>query len=76
MKVIKKGWWVGSRFKCKGCGCIFELEEADYDGVSFTVTCPTCKKSLSITKPEEPKHKAFFEEIFGEGGFFEKIFGK
>jgi hypothetical protein len=78
MKTIRKGWWIGYHFNCKGCGCIFELEESDNNSndVNFTVKCPTCKKTLAITKPKEPKGKSIFGEIFGNGGIFEEIFGK
>jgi len=88
MKIIKEGnipspnklWWVGKRFSCKGgCGCVFEMEEGDSDATSdiFSHTCPACKRNLMIVRPGSiKKQKAIFEEIFGKGGMFEKLFGK
>jgi len=88
MKIIEKGtvqppvfWWIGKRFSCKGCGCVFEMTEGDYhsDSERFTLPCPTCKATLRIRRPVEAttsEQKAVFDEIFGAGGLFEGIFGK
>jgi len=88
MKIIKEGtlpskkpWWAQEvRFRCK-CGCIFTLDESDTVTVeessqSIVYPCPTCRKDLLLCKTSITKQKAVFEEIFGEGGMFEKVFGK
>jgi hypothetical protein len=49
------------------------------DGL-ITFSCPCCNSRIGIEPPaaktaKEPP-KPIFEEIFGEGGTFERVFGK
>ena len=89
MKIIKPGkpekltfWWLEKHFSCKMCKCIFELEEKDYpsnalvNANEFNIKCPCCASILHIKKPDPLSEEPLFEEIFGEKGLFDKIFGK
>jgi len=86
---IEKYWWEDREFRCKNCECIFKLERADFPHfiqmyeTYIRLTCPDCELRLNITKPTrknklldvELNNPALFEEIFGKGGVFSKIFG-
>lgn len=88
MKIIVKGtppeeafWWIGKRFSCKNCGCVFELEKGDFvtNVHEFRYECPTCKSTLRLRKPTvppTPDYESIFGEVFGKGGVFEEVFGK
>ncbi len=87
MKIIVEGvvppldfWWWGKKFSCKNCGCVFQLEKGDYDAdhSEFRYICPTCKRTLYLKRPAitKPNPTAIFEEVFGDGGIFEDVFGK
>lgn len=61
MKIIKKGKHQTIRFTCEKCGCVFEADESEYDGIRlaicenksirFTdmvnVVCPFCKNMIT-----------------------------
>lgn len=77
-----KPWWIDKQIRCKRCRCIFELEEKDFniknhpdDRNEFRYNCPCCKRKLLIINPDS-KIKYLFEDVFGKGGAFERIFGK
>lgn len=77
----KKYWWENQRFHCAKCDCVFELELADASKVTskklqIMVDCPTCKTTLKASKPSLPVQQSVFDEVFGKGGVFERVFGK
>ena len=84
MKIIKPGaipeafWWLGKQFSCKKCGCVFELEKGDFvTNVSeLQCECPTCKTTLRLRNPLISAPESIFDNVFGNGGIFDDVFGK
>ena len=82
-------WWEQQDFKCKNCNCVFQIEAEDfvkfeprrnYDANDIFLFCPNqdCHKTICVSKPKHKSsdhNKAVFEEVFGKGGIFDKIFG-
>jgi hypothetical protein len=82
-------WWLNHEFRCK-CECIFTLERTDLHMLIqskenyVNLNCPYCHTRIRLTKPTEKNkwpdaevnNPALFDNIFGDGGVFSKIFGE
>jgi hypothetical protein len=74
MKIIEHGnitspklWWIGTKWKCPKCECVFKLERGDFSSNAdvLTAKCPECGAGIRMKKPPRDDGSSIFESVFG-----------